>query len=296
MSSKSTVKAVTRVKGFTLIELLVVIAIIAILIALLLPAVQQAREAARRSTCKNNLKQIGIALHNYHGTHLTFPPGGFGASTNDHNFQVMILPFIEYANLYSKFNFNVSQSTAPNSTLYEDVPPVYLCPSSVVPTYSGGYTSHYNGNMGPKDSATWAGTYKGTTVGGTNHGGFGSQGILSRDSKVRIRDILDGTSVTFMVGETSIEKYPTGAVAYRQWTRGCYSSNACATVKNVRYGINSTGYLTDGFNDVSFSSQHVGGCHLLFADGAVRFASENINQDVYRATASRDGGEVETIQ
>lgn len=99
----------TRNAGFTLIELLVVIAIIAILIALLLPAVQQAREAARRTQCKNNLKQLGLALHNYHDTHSVFPPGLLGrCTTPDLNASglVMLLPYIEQNNLYSQFNFS----------------------------------------------------------------------------------------------------------------------------------------------------------------------------------------------
>jgi len=300
MYSDDAVRVRSRRKGFTLIELLVVIAIIAILIALLLPAVQQAREAARRSSCKNNLKQIGLALHNYHDTHRVFPPGGF-TSGNDLNFLVMILPFVDYGNLYAKFNFDLGRTVAPNRTLNLNIPNIYLCPSSAIPTYNDGYTTHYYGNMGPKDSVTWVGTYKGTAQAPSlNLGGFGLQGVLSANSKVRMRDITDGASNTILVGEISINKFPAGSSPYREWNRGCVGGG-CGSIKNVRYSINSSGYLGASladlsFNEPSFASQHVGGCHLLFSDGSVHFASENINMEVYLSTASRDGGEATTLE
>ncbi|MEQ9070724.1 MAG: DUF1559 domain-containing protein, partial [Gimesia chilikensis] len=126
-----------RPRGFTLIELLVVIAIIAILIALLLPAVQQAREAARRTSCKNNLKQLGLGLHNYHDTHGCYPPGYIyrpGASGNQLGFGwvAMILPMIDQANLYNEFNFNLPIFDAANLTAREKQIPGLLCPSDSV--------------------------------------------------------------------------------------------------------------------------------------------------------------------
>ena len=118
-------------KGFTLIELLVVIAIIAILIALLLPAVQQAREAARRSTCKNNLKQIGISLHNYHDVHNAFPPGWIAVENNSPNIEgesgfgwgTMLLPYMDQAPLYQQMDFTVAMDVAPNRDLLSHVLP-----------------------------------------------------------------------------------------------------------------------------------------------------------------------------
>ena len=124
-------------RGFTLIELLVVIAIIAILIALLLPAVQQAREAARRSVCQNNLKQIGLALHNYHDVHRTFPPGWIGVESGVVNFEgesgfgwgAFILPYVDQAPLYQSFDFDESMVHAMNLSKLKQTLSVYLCPS-----------------------------------------------------------------------------------------------------------------------------------------------------------------------
>ena len=146
-----------RQRGFTLIELLVVIAIIAVLVALLLPAVQQAREAARRSQCKNNLKQLGLALHNYHETHRCFPPGGIanGAGLYHTSFLFHLLPFLEFGNVYNQIQivgnspvlFDTTGLSALRTTNYNVLknfaPPVYQCPSSSLPRFAanpGGMT------------------------------------------------------------------------------------------------------------------------------------------------------------
>lgn len=314
-----------RRSAFTLIELLVVIAIIAILIALLLPAVQQAREAARRSTCKNQLKQIGLALHNYHETHRIFPQGGYGqsigsagaSSTNNVSmtFLVMILPFVDQAPLYEEFNLNRGYSYSGNLAACLNVPPVYLCPSSnkIRSTHANElsnsrpvYASHYVGNMGPvgQNPVTSApytleceNPSSGTSVpncrGGNDVGGLGVLG--GPRSEIRLRDILDGSSNTIMVGEMSGHKYLTEQIAPRSWNRGCHS-DSCGSSKNVKYGINVHGFVSGDFNNMSFGSVHEGGCHLLMADGSVHFASENIDMNVYLATASREGGETNTLE
>ncbi|VAX39288.1 hypothetical protein-transmembrane region and signal peptide prediction [hydrothermal vent metagenome] len=287
-------------KGFTLIELLVVIAIIAILIALLLPAVQQAREAARRSACKNNLKQIGLALHNYHDVHRIFPPGGFDAltgGTSPHsasvNYLVMILPFMDQSPLYKSFNFNfVYNGTANLNAARSAKLPAYLCPSASITNDNGStsghstiQTTHYYGNMGPYTSTS-------TSNRVSNLGVLGDSNV-----KVRIRDITDGTSNTIMVGEISPNSFTAGSTAYRVWTRGCLSGS-CGSSKNVVNSINSTGFTSSvlAFNDISFASQHTGGCHLLFADGSVHFTSENVNIAVYRNSATRAGNETDVLK
>jgi prepilin-type N-terminal cleavage/methylation domain-containing protein/prepilin-type processing-associated H-X9-DG protein len=303
-------------RGFTLIELLVVIAIIAILVALLLPAVQQAREAARRSTCKNQLKQIGIGLHNYHDVHNTLPPGGMTGG-NELPWLVMILPSIDYTPLYESVNFDrhaIGAGTAGypayDTVLGNQKIPVYLCPSSnklFENASTTQYTSHYYGNMGPTTGINTGGTTQytcqstSTTVlecnAGTAHGGFGTRGVLGRNSRINFRDITDGTSNTIMVGEISNHKTLTGAdmVGYRRWHRG-FQGTASGGTKNVTFGINTTTYNgSNNFNEISFGSNHVGGCHMLFADGAVTFASENVDLTVYKDTATLDGEETNSL-
>jgi prepilin-type N-terminal cleavage/methylation domain-containing protein len=310
-----------RRTGFTLIELLVVIAIIAVLIALLLPAVQQAREAARRTQCKNNLKQIGLALHNYHDTHLVFPPGSLdqrdSPTSNMLSFLVFILPFLEQDSLYQQFNFSLGRDG--NNALARFRIPAYLCPSSPVelrarngaqdPDFSvsgNGYVSHYHGILGPKGTNPFTGQEYGR-VGPANpdtgHGGRATQGMMQANGRLGIRDATDGTSNTFIVGEISWN----GALThYRIWLEGCIGGTApgnttwCSNLANIRYPINliSRELSPDGnlSNDVSFGSQHTGGTHFLMTDGSVHFVSENIDMGIYLSTASRNGGEPRTIE
>jgi len=199
-------------KGFTLIELLVVIAIIAILIALLLPAVQQAREAARRSQCKNNLKQIGLALMNYHNTHRTFCPGvttanvaiapAVSGTSNHLSWTAQILPFFDQAPLYKKINFKVHFSTATgtpnNAQLASSILTAVRCPSDSGPDQDdkGGLltgtlnmaTSNYVGNYG-------------VGMPNINASPRSVQGILGANTKVRIRDVKDGMSNVILAAE-----------------------------------------------------------------------------------------------
>ena len=296
-------------------ELLVVIAIIGILIALLLPAVQAAREAARRMHCSNNLKQIGLALHNYHGTHGSFPPGAW-TSGNRFTWLVMILPYVEQGALYEQFDQN-SQGTNWDTQIYpylrdtsKTAVSLYLCPSAtevysslreLVPGHDEGdsYTTHYHGVMGPKGINPRTGSLY-EVIPPDTHGGYAQQGALGRNSDVRFRDILDGTSNTFAVGELSWSR----SGALRAWTRGITNESSgfvAACCRNVEYSIHDADTSYDfgttfmDFNDTSFGSQHPGGTHFLVCDGSVRFVSESIAMDVYKAAASRDGGEVSAV-
>jgi len=287
---------VTTRRGFTLIELLVVIAIIAILIALLLPAVQQAREAARRMSCKNNLKQIGIALHNYHDTNKVFPPASFG--TNQYGWMVRILPMMEQKSLYEKIspngqffgnfdpmngNFDTSGiAGAPESTVIAS----YRCPSSAkqADVYDNYGTSNYVGNAGG-----------GLRDPGTNPN-FGSSttGTIFSGSSVRMGDITDGTSNTFLVGEAEEDgSDPVALVNTPIWAGGTGSGVQHSRSAYDLRRINSGGG--------AFGSPHVGGAHFLFVDGSVHFISENIDAadsygnppgyGVYQKLARRDDGQ-----
>jgi prepilin-type N-terminal cleavage/methylation domain-containing protein len=216
-------------RGFTLIELLVVIAIIAILIALLLPAVQQAREAARRTQCKNNLKQLGLATHNYHDTFNSFPFGYYLVPpfTNYRSAFTMLLPYIEQGTVYSQIDHNVPMMNGPtgfnaaaqanNVLMAATVIPAFLCPSSVGPT-TDDYLYPANGFAAtvPPVNCTWRGgrsDYGGTTgvrgifadlayngsAGGNRNGALVAAGV--NGSRTSMRDITDGTSNSFLFGE-----------------------------------------------------------------------------------------------
>jgi prepilin-type N-terminal cleavage/methylation domain-containing protein len=298
--------------GFTLIELLVVIAIIAILIGLLLPAVQKVREAAARMKCSNNLKQIGLGLHNYHDTRGALPKAGDVASQL--SWHVYILPYVEQDNLFKQFNLgtgNYDSATNKNNPHGLTKVSVYQCPTSSVermlttaphnphnPELVGGqapYTPHYYGVHGPKglNPATNA-NYPADTSG--SHGGFSEAGFFQRDNTTvedpgrKLTDATDGTSNSYMVGELSWYNAVTGT-RYRTWVRGCENTNVvCAGAKNVVNAINTPSIAS--FNDIAFGSMHSGGTHFCMGDASVRFVRDSIPLTTYRAFASINGGEV----
>lgn len=291
-----------RTRGFTLIELLVVIAIIAILIAILLPAVQQAREAARRSSCKNNFKQVALALHNYHDTHRAFPigaaiSGGCSGFSGSHMFSwgVHILPYIDQANIYNNLNFSGTTPFVPaNFTTSGCLSPIqpYLCPSNpqpdVVVNKAGAFAGALPNGMartdigGVADSISWK-CNSGSGVRPTSVG----NGVLYAISSVKMRDIIDGTSSTLLVGEI------TGSLSQTGLNGNSYTGY---DVFDTSSGVNSIDTVPGGgtfaFRPQGFSSYHVGGCHFTLCDGSVRFLSENIDQGTLSALTTRAGKEV----
>ena len=314
-----------RFRGFTLIELLVVIAIIAILIALLLPAVQQAREAARRSTCKNNMKQIGLALHNYHDTHGTFPPGRIiqpevidGTSpTTDHDKNVgnwawgaYILPFMDQASLYNVLEVGSGWSLAAalnNNTVRSEITSnalaTYRCPSDVGDDKVDGVRRVWSIDDTQKVNFMRSNYVVANATAGFKSG-TGAEGCFHQDSRIRIRDIKDGTSNTILASERAskianslkgtagepakVECSAAGLIGARG-TRSGDSWGANASVMFAgQYGINDTAggaidYATGNDDNHQcrrgVSSLHEGGVHVLLADGAVRFVSENIDHN-----------------
>jgi len=293
-----------RSNGFTLIELLVVIAIIGVLVALLLPAVQQAREAARRSQCKNNLKQIGLALQNYYDTHRTFPPGYISlwdSSGNDTGpgwgWAAFILPQMEQQNLNSAINFNRPIEDPVNSTVRITPINSYLCPSDSTPQTWTAKKYDTSGStlvtIGEVASANYVGVF------GTTEPGVDGDGVLFRDSRIRFADITDGTSQTMCVGERSFRLGPA------TWAGVITSANLYPEAGSMALPIlnNASGMTLGHTGDQNltsaqyslqnqFSSQHTGGAQFLFCDGHVVFLSQSMDYGVYKALSTRQGNEV----
>lgn len=285
-------------RGFTLVELLVVIAIIGVMVGLLLPAVQAAREAARRMACSNNLKQIGLALHNYHDTFKKLPPSSFNA--NKLGWTVHILPMIEQSTLFEQFNMNLLYNQGTNNDLGLRRVPSYLCPSVKSPLSSlanGGesingvatVTTSYYGTMGPRGVNPQTNVaYPFTVVGA--HGGFSSTGFFRQNEQTRLADVLDGLTNTFAIGEISWEDRRGNRTRYRTWSRGHNQNDWSASAKNISQQINAD-YTTE-FNNMSFGSNHPGGCHFVMGDASVQFVSQSINFGLLLSQASISGGEV----
>jgi len=301
-------------RGFTLIELLVVIAIIAVLIALLLPAVQQAREAARRTQCKNNLKQIGLALHNYESTASCWPIGSFTPLGSVPNWRLQIFPYIEQGSMYSQFDFTQSFAgnvTTTNTTLLSNrVIAMYVCPSSsLVPCAN---LANDSDNIQTPMYIGISGAYPdpaGRVVGSpSNYGGFyTNNGMLLHNQLTRIRDAVDGTSNVLIVAEQSgrIGTQDIRSGYYGGYTGTSFAGAVTASNPNnadswsvgltgVQYRFNSptTAGGSDNFYDANtvVNSFHTGGVHGVLADGSVRFISDNIDFNTVLKLCARDDG------
>ncbi|MEZ6060448.1 MAG: DUF1559 domain-containing protein [Planctomycetaceae bacterium] len=304
-----------RRHGFTLIELLVVIAIIAILIALLLPAIQQAREAARRTQCRNNLKQIGLALHNYHDIYGRFPPGYVARNVTNMDpataetgpgfaWGTMLLPQLEQSPLFEHFEFSEDATDDHNLEHGLTPLPAFRCPTDpaperfALPDGTELSTSNYVGIYGYGNVSMMPGN---------------GSGIFFRNSSVRFRDIVDGTSNTVCIGERMHRHDYVAALspvsANSTWyavipgaarpagmpmammmeqspslVLGHVGQDGMMSMPAMHHTPNHTNHI------VNFSSQHIGGVHFLLCDGSARFLSESIDYAIFRNLGERADG------
>lgn len=291
-------------QAFTLIELLVVIAIIAILVALLLPAVQQAREAARRSSCKNNLKQLALAVHNYHDVNRVIPPGYYagvnetGSNWNYRRISWMqsLLPYIEQPALFE--SVMADREAQVNSWQYADrdtVVPSLSCPSDPAA-----------GKISPRGfHGNYLLSHGGHSLDPANDGDRNGQGVAFVESSVRFRDVTDGTSNVVMAGEILLVPddddrrgayYMTGwdsanvTVALRDTPNSPLpDTGRSQIIKDVPFApaVNASTWFR-----VNARSQHKGGAQFALVDGSVRFISANIDLTTYRNLGNRDDGNV----
>lgn len=309
--------------AFTLVELLVVIAIIGMLVSLLLPAVQAAREAARRMQCSNNLKQLALAMHNYHDIHNCFAinyawrsiPGGGGGgpaiANTGKSWMQMILPQLEQGPLFNKIDFRIGlQGTAPNIVQNREVAntviPTYLCPSD---GENGGGRLGGRSDVNVNPPGTWAVTnYKACAGSNWNWGIYrpvsspsgknagspdglnAGNGLLCSNQQntnppTRMRDVLDGTSNTFAVGEAM-----PGWSRWNWWYNPNAVTATCAIPLNVV--LRRPKNISNWPNNYSFASRHPGGGMFGLCDGSVRFVSDTIDIGTYRALATISSGEV----
>lgn len=314
--------------GFTLVELLVVIAIIGLLVAILLPAVQAAREAARAMECRNNLKQMGLGLHNFHATYKVFPPGLVSqladpnwtytpGNTNGFPEELgpgwslfaLLLPFVEQEPLFQQTRLDLPIVAAENQATRRTSVAIYLCPTDTGPRLIDVTTCGsppQAGSMPAKLTEAAVCSYVGSLGGGNssnpNYGAYENQpfnGVFHRNSRIGAKDITDGTSNTIGIGERDsqfvesswVGVVPTQNPIYRRSpSTPCFNWRPpiTAVLVHARSGAPNA----PGSSPASFHALHRGGCNFLLMDGSTRVINDQIGLPAFRALCTRNGGEV----
>ncbi len=321
--SRNMVRGYSR-RGFTLIELLVVIAIIAILVGLLVPAVQKVREAANRMSCSNNLKQMGLALHNFHGSQGCLPSGRTAVSLSVH---AQLLPHLEQDNIFKQIDFTQAWNSAANANARAAVVKTFLCPSDNFNAIPAGWAgNNYRVNQG--SGILWG--LPPSAAGDPNMGMPAPNGPFFLNSKMRLTDMTDGTSNTAALSEHRKGDFNNGISSvsdtfYLGQAKGLFPANA-DEAQTIADSLDANNLLYQGMSDVGapwiygyhsttvyfhatrpFSkscmyppgriattadSNHSGGVNVALCDGSVRFVPQSVSLPAWRALGSASGGEV----
>ncbi|MFO0870229.1 MAG: DUF1559 domain-containing protein [Pirellulales bacterium] len=297
-------------RGFTLVELLVVIAIIGILVALLLPAVQAAREASRRSSCSNNLKQIGLAVHNYHDTFNAFPPanhtpGACCGTPSYTNWAISILPFLENNPLHDQYNHTLFNEDPTNKLVREALVKTYACPSEPgtdrleFPESGPGAglqyrPGSYRAMNGRSDGNGWFDNSDYTNLPAHFKGVLHTIGVNGLECE-RFGSILDGSSNTFLVGEYGTKTNPRRrtfwAYAYTSYSNSSAVPESRALLNDYNRCVTIGGAGGSNTCKRAWGSFHPGGVMFVLCDGSVRFLSRTIDLNVFAGAATIAGSE-----